>query len=380
VVDTPVAGDTPAADEGPVEELRPRKPRRIWVAPARLMMTPARALGRSSRARGAVRSGVESVTASAGGALEAEAGRVVDAVLAGPLPEAVARSLVDRRVVERIVADTLARGDLERIVGSASTDERTERLVKQVLESPATERILGDALDSRLTLELTNRLLRSPELQRVIEDAVRAGLARQTETLVDTMAASAHHLDAVVEAAPRRWLRRAPRPPAAGPGLAAPVPYAGLGSRAAAFLVDAAIVHFAFLLGCAMFILVAGLVGWNPSHLLADGIAGVGWTVVVATYFVWFWTAAGQTPGMRLMRLRILDVNGAPPSAGRSVLRLVGAAVAATFLIIGFLPVLVDDRRRALQDFLARTVVVYEYPPPISQPATREQWKADLTP
>jgi 16S rRNA C1402 (ribose-2'-O) methylase RsmI len=37
--------------------------------------------------------------------------------------------------------------------------------------------------------------------------------------------------------------------------------------------------------------------------------------------------------------------------------------VAVAFLFIGFLPVLVDDRRRALQDFLARTVVIYEEAP-----------------
>jgi uncharacterized RDD family membrane protein YckC len=40
--------------------------------------------------------------------------------------------------------------------------------------------------------------------------------------------------------------------------------------------------------------------------------------------------------------------------------RLLGLIVAILLLFTGFLPVLIDDRRRALQDFLAGTVVVYD--------------------
>ena len=63
---------------------------------------------------------------------------------------------------------------------------------------------------------------------------------------------------------------------------------------------------------------------------------------------------------MSLLRLRLVDASGGPPGFGRSLLRLVGALVAVSIFFVGFLPVLVDDRRRALQDFLARTVVIYD--------------------
>ncbi len=293
-----------------------------------------------------MRSGVDSVAGSAGGVIEAEAERAVDGVLAGPLPEALARSLVEHRVVERIVSEMLASGELQRVVASATADERTERLVQQVLTSPALEQLLG-----------------SPELHRVIENAVRDGLARQTASLADSMAASARRLDGAIEAPPRRWLRRPPRPQAV-PDADPAVPYAGLGSRAAALVVDAAAVHAVFLIGCAMYLLVVGLIGRDPSRGLAEALAGIGWTVTVATYFVTFWTAAGQTPGMRLMRLRVLGPAGAPPRLGRSLLRLVASDVAIALVFVGFLPVLVDDRRRALQDFVAGTVVVYEHTAP----------------
>ena len=190
---------------------------RAGTAPVRLVLRPARGLARSPLAGAAVRSGVDRVSATAGGVFETEAERAVDAVLAGPLPEAVARSMIDRRVGERVVTEVLANVDLEGIVASATEDERTARVVQQVLASPAMERMLVDALESKLTVELTERLLQSPELQRVVEDAVRAGLARRAATLTDQMADAGRRVDTALEAPPRRWLRRPPRP-RASPG------------------------------------------------------------------------------------------------------------------------------------------------------------------
>jgi uncharacterized RDD family membrane protein YckC len=133
-------------------------------------------------------------------------------------------------------------------------------------------------------------------------------------------------------------------------------------------------VHVLFLTGSAMVVLLAALVGRNPPHALAEAAAGAGWTLVVGVYFVSFWTAAGQTPGMRLMRLRLTDAAGATPGLARSLLRLVGSVVATAFLLVGFLPVLVDDRRRALQDFIASTLVIYDHPAPttVAEPAAAE--------
>ncbi|HEY2790445.1 MAG TPA: RDD family protein [Gaiellales bacterium] len=332
---------------------------RAGTAPVRLMLAPARGLVRWPRAGGVMRSGVERMSATAGGVFETEAERAVDAVLAGPLPEAVARSLVARHVGERVANEVLGSADLEGIVAAATEDKRTERIMQQVLASPATERMLSDALESRLAVDLTERLLQSPELQRAVEDAVRAALARRTASLADQMAGAARHIDAALEAPVRRLLRRAPGPQAASSDQSA-VPYAGLGTRAAALLVDGLAVHILFLTGSAMVVLLSALVGRNPPRSLAEVVAGVAWAVVVAVYFVSFWTAAGQTPGMRLMRLRVVDAAGAPPRVGRSVLRLIGAGVAVAFVFLGFLPVLVDGRRRALQDFLADTLVRYD--------------------
>ena len=77
------------------------------------------------------------------------------------------------------------------------------------------------------------------------------------------------------------------------------------------------------------------------------------------TYFVVFWTSTGQTPGMRWLGLRVTTGDGGGVGVGRALIRVVGLGLAIVPLFAGFLPVLVDDRRRALQDFMAGTIVVY---------------------
>jgi uncharacterized RDD family membrane protein YckC len=94
----------------------------------------------------------------------------------------------------------------------------------------------------------------------------------------------------------------------------------------------------------------------SPGPVL--GAAGL-WSLVVANYFVLFWTLAGETPGMRLMALRVSNGAGDPPGLGQALLRLVGMILAAIPFFAGYLPILFDDRRRGLHDMLARTVVVY---------------------
>ena len=76
-------------------------------------------------------------------------------------------------------------------------------------------------------------------------------------------------------------------------------------------------------------------------------------------YFSLFWTTTGQTPGMRLMQLRVMTADGERPHLVRSLVRVVGLALAIIPLFAGFLPVFFDARRRGVHDMLARTVVVH---------------------
>jgi uncharacterized RDD family membrane protein YckC len=297
-----------------------------------------------------------------------EAGHVVDGVLAGALPEAVARSLIEHRVMGRVVAEVITSAEPGVEIESARETERTEQLVAQVLASPALERVLADALESRLTLDVTDRMVRSPAFRNALTQVLsspelRAALTGQSRSfageLVATLSERLRKLDDVIERRPRRWFRRAARLQVAPDGSVR-LPYAGLATRGVALAVDAALVTMVFLTGTAVIGLVVSLV-WNPRPAPVVGTAiGVAGLLVEAAYFTGFWSSTGQTPGMRLLRLRVIDGAGSAPGLGRSLLRLIGLSVAILLLFIGFLPVLVDDRRRALQDLLADTAVVYD--------------------
>ena len=149
------------------------------------------------------------------------------------------------------------------------------------------------------------------------------------------------------------------------------VPYAGIATRAVALAIDVVIAQVILLFGGAVLALVASLVGGIQLDTLAKVLAAVAWFVVVGFYFVLFWSTAGQTPGMRLMALRVMTAAGVHPGLTRSIVRVVGLGLAIIPLFAGFLPVLFDARRRGLHDLLAGTVVLYagREPPPAPAPA-----------
>ena len=83
--------------------------------------------------------------------------------------------------------------------------------------------------------------------------------------------------------------------------------------------------------------------------------------VVSLGYFPWFWWRSGQTPGMRLFRLRVVrDRDGGPISGGQAVLRLIGYWINQFVFYIGFIWIFVDSRRRGWHDLIAGTIVIEE--------------------
>ncbi len=140
------------------------------------------------------------------------------------------------------------------------------------------------------------------------------------------------------------------------------VPYAGIATRTLALAIDVTFVHVVVFTAGAILALVGSLVGDLRLDMLARLLAAGAWAATVGAYFAGFWSMAGQTPAMRLMEIRVLGPDGEPPGVLRAFVRLVGLGLAIVPLFAGFLPVLVDDRRRGLHDFMARTVVVHAEP------------------
>jgi uncharacterized RDD family membrane protein YckC len=169
------------------------------------------------------------------------------------------------------------------------------------------------------------------------------------------------------------------------PRLTGPdVPYAGIATRAVALAVDVAIAHVIVFAGGAILALIGSLVADIRLDTLARVLAAAAWLAVVGSYFVLFWSTAGQTPGMRLMGLRVMTGDGVHPGVMRSIVRVIGLGLAIVPLFAGFLPVLVDERRRGLHDLLAGTVVRYDGGaiPEIEvvRATPQEHWTAPLPP
>jgi uncharacterized RDD family membrane protein YckC len=141
------------------------------------------------------------------------------------------------------------------------------------------------------------------------------------------------------------------------------VPYAGIATRAVGLAIDVAIAQVIVFAGGAVLALVGSLVDMHFGTAAAI-VAACAWLLFVGSYFVTFWSTTGQTPGMRMMGLRVLAGDGGHPGTGQSVVRVIGLALAIIPFFAGFLPVLVDDRRRGLHDLMARTTVVYWAPVP----------------
>lgn len=134
---------------------------------------------------------------------------------------------------------------------------------------------------------------------------------------------------------------------------------AGLGSRFLAWLIDAALIA------------VAGLASTFFLGVLEQGREGLGGALVILGvfalnwgYFLLFeWLWGGQTPGKRLLGIRVIRWRGTAvsfwQSAVRNILRFVDAPLIPGFYFLGFAVAACDRQSRRLGDLAADTLVVH---------------------
>jgi uncharacterized RDD family membrane protein YckC len=135
--------------------------------------------------------------------------------------------------------------------------------------------------------------------------------------------------------------------------------YIGLVTRAIAFAIDAAIIDGVAVLVAAASALILSVLPVSDQFKTVSAIVGGGLFVVwIVAYFASFWSATGQTPGNRVMRIRVSRLDGTLLGPSRAAIRLGGVALAALPLLLGFAPILFNERRRGLQDAIAGTIVV----------------------
>ncbi len=153
--------------------------------------------------------------------------------------------------------------------------------------------------------------------------------------------------------------------------------YAGFTSRVIAFVLDITIVS-----------LILVIVGWfialfinnfnvlNNLEALSRTFPGISLVIdlifspITATilsvtfifsYYVFFFFLTGQTLGKAFMGLKVVPLHGGKMPLWRAVVRYLGLYVSAIPLGLGYLWVLVDDRRLAWHDKLAGTCVIYAW-------------------
>src|SRR5215210_7038385 len=224
---------------------------RLGDAAGRAALFPARAAAQAWRGR--LEEAADEVL------LTPEVARVVDRALAGPLPEKFARSLVRHRVLERIVGELAASGELDRLVAAGLASPQTLTLTDRVLASE--EMQLG-----------LRHVASSPEL--------RDAIARQTTGLADEMAAGLRASAVRLDDSAEQFVRRRRR---TSLGI-----YAGIATRALALATDAALVTVLFMSVTGLVSLVASLVGGLRPEWLVGALLGSGWAVIAGSYFVLF--------------------------------------------------------------------------------------------
>jgi len=141
----------------------------------------------------------------------------------------------------------------------------------------------------------------------------------------------------------------------------------GFWRRLGAGLIDAAVITPAALL--VIWIagrltgvhLPRGLDFWLDLILASDPalVMAVGLTIAVAAvYALVFQILQARTLGMRVLKMRVVDVYGDPPSPARCLARTLGYVGGVFTLFLGFLWIGFDREKRGLQDWIAGTYVI----------------------
>ena len=149
--------------------------------------------------------------------------------------------------------------------------------------------------------------------------------------------------------------------------------YAGAVSRLAAFAADVGAAWGVYTVGVllvnAALKLVSGHSYTFGQNKIVSFVALAIWEFV---YFAYQWAVSGKTLGMAILGLQVVTREGGPISARQAAIRTIGLGISLLTLGIAFLGIVFQRERRALNDFMAGTAVVYDW----DARAARLRWMA----
>ena len=136
-------------------------------------------------------------------------------------------------------------------------------------------------------------------------------------------------------------------------GPAPGVEFASPGARLVAYIVDVVIQG---ILSVALFVVSFAFTAIFPPLFILGVVA---WLAIAIGYFPYFWSRSGQTPGMKMMRIKVVrDVDGGRVTSGQAILRLIGYWVSGLVFYLGYIWIFIDKRRRGWMDLIAGTIVI----------------------
>ena len=136
---------------------------------------------------------------------------------------------------------------------------------------------------------------------------------------------------------------------------------AGFWIRFAAYIIDAILLTIVGWLIAAVFGIGMAMDMSDPEAVSG---AFVGFQVGMMVFWCIYWAAFESsklqaTPGKLVVGVRVSDAAGARIGIGRALGRALAKYISAIILLIGFIMAAFTDRKRALHDMMAGTLVSY---------------------
>jgi uncharacterized RDD family membrane protein YckC len=129
--------------------------------------------------------------------------------------------------------------------------------------------------------------------------------------------------------------------------------------RACAAAIDASMILIAFGLFVTVFYLMGGSLPTGKLTMLVMGAAAV----LISMFYGFVWVCAGgQTPGMRTLRLTLINFDGYPPDSASRWLRYLGACLGYCTGGLGLLWALLDEESLAWHDHISKTFPTFHGP------------------
>jgi len=149
-----------------------------------------------------------------------------------------------------------------------------------------------------------------------------------------------------------------------------PVAYAGFWLRLVAFIIDAIVLHFVFTIVTLPFIASMGIRGIMRGHMpmspeeLIPLIRGLFHIFLIRTVLNWLYYALLEssawqaTLGKKALGLEVTDMEGRRISFGRATGRFFAKIISSIILFIGFIMAGFTEKKQALHDMIAGTLVI----------------------